>query len=157
VIAESLTLAAWTMTWRAALGLSGERWSRIAVLVLTFLCIVGQTLSLSMLAGIVPHGIAVVSSYVLSAARTGFALLLIYVFGRGIVSTERDRWLALLGLVISAIGLFAPELGLIGVPGIWFPFGVGVSRTEYAYIALDIVVFALLLCRLWRHAPAAAR
>jgi hypothetical protein len=35
------------------------------------------------------------------------------------------------------------------VPGIWFPFGVGVSRTEYAYIVFDFLLLALLLHRLY--------
>jgi hypothetical protein len=52
-----------------------------------------------------------------------------------------------------SIGLFATELSEIGFPGIWFPFGVGVSRTEYAYAAFGVVLFLYLLQRLWRHAP----
>jgi hypothetical protein len=40
---------------------------------------------------------------------------------------------------------------------IWFPFGVGVSRTEYALAALDLSLFAVLLRRLHRIArPATA-
>jgi len=39
------------------------------------------------------------------------------------------------------------------VPGIWLPYGVGVSRTEYAYFAFDIVLFIYLLQRLWRFTP----
>jgi hypothetical protein len=39
------------------------------------------------------------------------------------------------------------------VPGIWFPYGVGVSRTEYAYFAFDIALFIYLLERLWRFTP----
>jgi hypothetical protein len=28
--------------------------------------------------------------------------------------------------------IFSNELSAIGIPGIWFPFGVGVSRTQFA-------------------------
>jgi hypothetical protein len=41
----------------------------------------------------------------------------------------------------------------LGVPGIWFPFGVGVSRTQYAYAAM-VVGLAILLVRAIRHAVA---
>jgi hypothetical protein len=33
----------------------------------------------------------------------------------------------------------------IGVPGIWFPFGIGVSRTQYIYtIALPLLAFLIV-------------
>jgi len=43
-------------------------------------------------------------------------------------------------LVPLAIGQLATELSLLGVPGIWFPFGIGVSRTQFAYAALIIAL-----------------
>jgi hypothetical protein len=42
----------------------------------------------------------------------------------------------------------------LGIPGIWFPFGVGVSRTQYAYASFAIVAFAVLLRRLAASARA---
>ena len=48
-------------------------------------------------------------------------------------------------------GLFGGELlDPIGVPGIWFPFGIGVSRTQYIY-AIVIPLLALLLLRTLVH------
>jgi hypothetical protein len=38
---------------------------------------------------------------------------------------------------------------MLHVPGIWFPFGTGVSRTEYAYAAFDVALFVLLLHRIY--------
>jgi len=53
--------------------------------------------------------------------------------------------------------LFPKELTVLHVKPIWFPFGVDVSRTQYALAALDLPLFALLLRRLHRLArPAAA-
>jgi hypothetical protein len=37
-------------------------------------------------------------------------------------------------------------LDTIGVPGIWFPFGIGVSRTQYVY-AIAIPLLAFLIAR----------
>ena len=43
-------------------------------------------------------------------------------------------------------GLFGGELlDTIGVPGIWFPFGIGVSRTQYVYaIVLPLLGFLIV-------------
>jgi hypothetical protein len=44
-------------------------------------------------------------------------------------------------------GLFGGELlDTIGVPGIWFPFGIGVSRTQYIY-AIVIPLLAFFIVR----------
>ena len=57
------------------------------------------------------------------------------------------RILALVTLASIVAGLFGGELlDTIGVPGIWFPFGIGVSRTQYVY-AIVIPLLALLIVR----------
>src|SRR3954469_5467258 len=57
------------------------------------------------------------------------------------------RVLALVTLASIVAGLFGGELlDPIGVPGIWFPFGIGVSRTQYIY-AIAIPLLALLIVR----------
>jgi hypothetical protein len=44
-------------------------------------------------------------------------------------------------------GIFGGELlDPIGVPGIWFPFGIGVSRTQYVY-AIAVPLLAFLIVR----------
>jgi hypothetical protein len=48
------------------------------------------------------------------------------------------------------------EVSALGVPGIWFPFGVGVSRTQYAYAAM-VVGLAVLLVRTIRSTMAVDR
>jgi hypothetical protein len=40
----------------------------------------------------------------------------------------------------------AELLDTIGVPGIWFPFGIGVARTQYIY-AIAIPLLAILIVR----------
>ena len=43
-------------------------------------------------------------------------------------------------------GMFGGELlDPIGVPGIWFPFGIGVSRTQNVYaIAVPLLAFLIV-------------
>ena len=55
-------------------------------------------------------------------------------------------------VVFLSAGLFAQEVSVLHIPGIWFPFGVGVSRTQFVYMAFDVLLFALLLRRLLRFA-----
>jgi hypothetical protein len=153
VFVEPLMLGAWTVTWRACLDLRASAWIGRAALALTVLCMIAQLLSLSMLSSVVPHIVGLISGYALASARIGFLLLLIYIVCRALLAGTSGTWLAVLALVLVSVGLFAQELSAIGVPGIWFPFGVGVSRTEYAYAAFDVVLFAYLLRRLWSFAP----
>jgi hypothetical protein len=44
-------------------------------------------------------------------------------------------------------GIFGSELlDPIRVPGIWFPFGIGVSRTQFIY-AIAVPLLAVLIVR----------
>lgn len=61
--------------------------------------------------------------------------------------------LAALAAVLVAIGLFAPELSSLHVPSIWFPFGVGVSRTQFAYAAFDLTMFIVCLWKISSSSP----
>jgi len=47
-------------------------------------------------------------------------------------------------MVVSFFG--GELLDPIGVPGVWFPVGIGVSRTQYLYAAF-IPLLALLIVR----------
>ena len=70
-----------------------------------------------------------------------------------IARSDTMRVLALATLASIVVGLFGGELlDPLGVPGIWFPFGIGVSRTQYIY-ALVIPLLAVLLVRM-RHSAA---
>jgi hypothetical protein len=50
--------------------------------------------------------------------------------------------------VLVWTGQFARELSALGIRGIWFPFGTGVSRTQYAYAIFAVALFVLLVRRL---------
>ncbi len=57
------------------------------------------------------------------------------------------RILALTTLGLITVAFFGGELlDPIGLPGIWFPFGIGVSRTQYLY-AIFIPCLAFLIVR----------
>jgi len=74
-------------------------------------------------------------------------IALFVVLGVRIARSGSMRGLALVTLASIVAGLFGGELlDPIGVPGIWFPFGIGVSRTQYVY-AIVIPLLAVLIVR----------
>lgn len=148
VLIDSLVLGAWLMAWRAYFVPRRHNWVVAAIAALTFACIVSQLFGHSTIWPALPQGLIAAFHTISTYVRYLFVLLLAFIVGRGILERGREAWIALPSVILVAIGLFAQELTALGVPGIWFPFGVGVSRTEYAYAGLVIALFVLLLHRL---------
>ncbi len=75
------------------------------------------------------------------------SIIVFIVVGARIARSGPARVMALVTLTSIVVALFSGELlDPLGVPGIWFPFGIGVSRTQYIYgIALPLL--ALLVVR----------
>ena len=94
-------------------------------------------------AGII--GAVIHSATVTSGSRLG-SIALFVVIGARLVRSGPMRILALVTLGSIMAGLFGGELlDTIGVPGIWFPFGIGVSRTQYVYaIAIPLLAFLIV-------------
>jgi hypothetical protein len=77
------------------------------------------------------------------------ALALLLVISVRMVRGGAMRVHALITLAFTMLGFFGGELlDPIGVPGIWFPFGIGVSRTQVLY-AVFIPLLAFLVVRTW--------
>jgi hypothetical protein len=95
-------------------------------------------------AGII--GTLIHSANVTSASRLG-SIALFVVIGARIVRSGPMWILALVTLASFMAALFGNELlDTLGVPGIWFPFGIGVARTQYVY-AIAIPLLASLIVR----------
>jgi hypothetical protein len=73
------------------------------------------------------------------------SITLFVVIGARIVLSGPMRVPALVTAGAILLALFGGELlDPIGVPGIWFPFNIGVSRTQYVYaIAIPLVAFLI--------------
>jgi hypothetical protein len=126
------TVAAWTLAWnRWCL----RPWRSIDVLAVALA-----------VAGLV--GAAIHSASVTGDCRLGSIAVLVAI-GARIACSRPLPILALVTLASIMAGLFGGELlDPIGVPGIWFPFGIGVSRTQYIY-AIVIPLLAFLIARPW--------
>jgi hypothetical protein len=124
------TVAAWAMAWNRW---RQSPWRTIDVLALTI-----------MVAEIV--GTAAHAASVTSASRVG-SIALFVIIGARIVRNGPMRSLATIALALITVAFFGDELlDPIGVPGIWFPFDIGVSRTQVIY-AILIPLLAFLIVR----------
>lgn len=97
-------------------------------------------LAVSAIVGAVLH-----STSLTRGSRLGFIALFV-VIGARIAHSGYLRLLALVTLASIMAALFGGELlDTIGVPGIWFPFGIGVSRTQYLYaFAIPLLAFLIV-------------
>jgi len=124
------TVAAWTMAW--------NRWFVRPWGIIDMAAVV---LAIAGLVGALSH-----SANLTTISRLG-SIALFIVVGARIVRFGPLRILALATLASIMAAFFGAELlDPIGVPGIWFPFGIGVSRTQYIY-ALAIPLVAILMVR----------
>ena len=91
-------------------------------------------------------GALIQSATVTSISRLS-SIALFVVIGARIIRSGPMRILAPVTLVSIVAAYFGGELlDPVGVPGIWFPFGIGVSRTQYIY-TITIPLVAVLMAR----------
>jgi len=124
------TMAAWTLAWNRW-RLPPWRSIDVSAVVLAVAGIIG----------------AVIPSVSVTSGSRLVSIVLFVVIGARILRSGPMRILALVTLASIMAALFGGELlDPIGVPGIWFPFGIGVSRTQYVY-AIVIPLLAFLIVR----------
>jgi hypothetical protein len=156
VLFVPLSLATWTLAWCTWFRVRDRAWMPVAVGILALLHMGVEVLRRSWFYGVFPHWFGVAARYSSMWVRLLFVLLTLLIIFRGMSRQGREKWFTLPAVLLISVGLFAQELSMLHVPGIWFPFGTGVSRTEYAYAAFDVALFVLLLRRLYalRQQPA---
>jgi len=128
-----LGLAAWIMAWRHWYQLERWRWLTYAIGSVTVLsAVLVLTLPAETLALVRPIW------------RIPLAIVLFATAFLGWRKRQPDRVLTFIVMMLVAASQFG-VLQALGVPGIWFPFGVGVSLTQYVYAALIVGLAALLI------------
>jgi hypothetical protein len=124
------TVALWTLAW--------NRWRLRPWRIIDVSAVV---LAVAGIVAAVTHAASVTSG-----SRLGSIALFLAIAVR-IVREGPMRILALVTLASIIAAFFGGELlDPIGVPGIWFPFGIGVSRTQYVY-AIAVPLLAFLIVR----------
>ena len=124
-----LSLAAWTLAW--------NRWNARASHVIDAAAVLLALLG-------VAAGVMQVDALTLPF-RLGLLVLLVRIAVR-MVRHGPMHTMALGTMVLIVVSQFTAELGSIGVPTIWFPFGIGVTLTQYVY-GIALPMLALLMVR----------
>ncbi|HEX5314500.1 MAG TPA: hypothetical protein VFX38_06305, partial [Gammaproteobacteria bacterium] len=134
-----LGLAAWVMTWRHWYQLERWRWLTYAIGIITVLSVATV---LSVVLGLkLPQGMFGMLRHIW---RTPLAIVLVATAIVGLRKRQPDRVLAFIVVMLVGASQFG-WLETLGVPGIWFPFGVGVSLTQYLYAGIIVGLAALLI------------
>ena len=153
VILRPLNLAVWALAWRDWFHLGKRPWLRNAITALTVIYVVFVLIGRPWFAPDATHGIKATADTIVAVARVAFAALYLWIVALGALRLAKPAaYLSALAALLVGIGLFATEVNALGVPGIWFPYGVGVARGQYAYAAFIALLFALLLVRLVGYA-----
>lgn len=134
-----LGLAAWIMAWRHWYQLEHWRWLTCAIGIITLLSMA--------LMRTLPHAAFATVSPLL---RVPLAVVLLATAIAGLRRRQPDRLLAFATVLSVAVSQFSGELAALGVPYIWFPWGTGVSLTQYAYAAIIVCLAVLLIRRVQR-------
>jgi hypothetical protein len=155
VLLVPMTLGAWTLAWCWLFRLRESRWVTLAASSLTILYIITELVRRPALNGGFLPALAPAAAILSKWERYAFLALLVYIVYRGLRERDREAWFALPAIVTISIGQFSGELLALGAPGIWFPFGMGVSLTNYAYLASTPALAVLLWSRVACYAPIA--
>lgn len=123
------TVAAWVMAWNRW---GARSWRSVDVLAVV--------LAIAAVIGVFTH-----SANLTHVSRLG-AIALFIVTSVRIARTGPMRALALVTVASILAVMFGGELlDPLDVPGIWFPFGIGVARTQYIYmIAVPLMAFLMV-------------
>ncbi|HET7921627.1 MAG TPA: glycoside hydrolase [Gammaproteobacteria bacterium] len=149
----SCTLGAWMMAWRAWFKLDKPAWLPKLVAALTAIYAVAHLVAYPWLYhAAFPHAVTRTMYYLITWTHHAFLLVYLAILFLGIRREGREGWHALPTALAIGMVLFISEVVLLHVPGIWFPFGVGVSTSEYASVISVLLLSALLLRRLWSRA-----
>jgi hypothetical protein len=140
---QQLTTYSWLASWLwvPAVAAWAVAWNRWPARPWRSVDVSAMVLAIGALVAIALH-----SARATRDVRLAFIALFVMIAMR-VVRGGTMRVLALATLAAVVAGLFGGELlDPLGVPGIWFPFGIGVSRTQYIY-AIVIPLLAVLIVR----------
>ena len=142
VILKPLVLGSWLMAWREWFNLHQPKWLPKVVALLTLLFMVAQLLGISW----VSHSIHIYFQTIVDDIRLLMLAMTLFTLYQGIRKQGMKDLLFLIAALLMVIALFPKEISdLHIIPGIWFPYGVGVSRGQFFYVAFVLVMYAVLI------------
>jgi hypothetical protein len=140
-ILRPLALGSWLMAWWEWFDLHQPKWLPKIIATLTLLYMANQLLGLSWVSNSIIH-FQTIADYM----RLLFLAFMLFIIYQGIRKQGRKDLLVLVAALLVTIGLFPKEVSELNViPGIWFPYGVGVSRGQFFYAAFVFVMYLVLI------------
>jgi hypothetical protein len=142
VILKPFVIGSWLMVWREWFNLRQPKWlpKMIALLVLLFMATQWFGISGS------SHPIHIYFQTIADYIRLTLLMLLLVIIYLGMRKQGMKDLLVLVAALLMLIALFPKEISdLHIIPGIWFPYGVGVSRGQFFYVAFVFVMYAVLI------------
>lgn len=145
VILRSLVLGSWLMAWREWFDLRQPKWLPKIIETLSLLYMATQFLSLSSVSNsIVQTPFSTIADYI----RLLLLSLMLFTICQAIYKQGAKDLIVLLAALLVTIALYPKEVSELHIiPGIWFPYGVGVSRGQFFYAAFVFVMYAVLIIR----------
>ncbi len=143
VILKSLVLGSWLMAWREWFDLHQPKWLPKMIALLCLLYVGAQLLGISWVTNTIIHShFLTMADYI----RLLLLALMLFTFYQGIQKQGAKDLFVLLSALLVSIALFPKEVSELHIiPGIWFPYGVGVSRGQFFYAAFVFVMYGVLI------------
>lgn len=142
VILRPLVLGSWLMAWREWFDLRKPKWLPKIIAALTLLFMAAQLFGISWVSHAAHIHFQTMANYI----RLSLLALLLLIIFQGMRKEGIKDLLVLVAALLMLIALFPKEISdLHIIPGIWFPYGVGVSRGQFFYVAFVLVMYAVLI------------
>jgi serine phosphatase RsbU (regulator of sigma subunit) len=143
-----LSYAGWVMVWWVWFGLRRPAWLPRTAMALAVLLALSNALGEDLFFTVISHPVSTAFHVVSLLVRLIFLAILLWIVAQGVRQKGIEGWLALPAVVLYVIARFTPELQLLHIQMIWFPFGVQLTLAHLAMLLLAVVLALLLVRRL---------
>jgi hypothetical protein len=143
----SLYYAWWVMVWRTWFRQRRPAWIPWVLIPMVMVLILSQSVAQNFFFALSSPAIAAAHTVSLSVRLLLTTFLFFTVF-KGIREHGLEGWLVLPAVLLATAAEFNPELHRLGVPNVWFPFGVQITLPVASSLLLVVVLAVLLLRRL---------
>lgn len=133
----------WILAWWEWYDLRKHKWIPIIVAILTVIYLVSQVMKQSWIFVSINHA---PFQTIVDYTRLIYVLLMLFIIYQAFVKFGLKEWLTILASIIISIGIFPKEVSDMHIiPGIWFPYGVGVTRGQFGYGIFALLMFVILI------------
>jgi hypothetical protein len=156
IIVGPMTFGSWVMAWHAWFKIETLQWIKKVVIALTIVLMISELARYPWLFETsIPRWAALSAEYLVGSVHVAYLLLLLAIAYEGVRLRTTEGVQALPAILAIGVVLFTGMLVAAHVPGIWFPWGVGISLSEFGSLAFDVLLGYLLLRRMWSYAKVA--